>query len=354
MTATYDLIAGLPLRIEDHALVGHERTILQDMTRVTTEFVLRGGGEEGWGEDVTYDADAQRVQLDRGPVHPLAGEWTIDSFSEHLAAVDLFPEGEPAFAASRDFRRWAVESAALDLALRQAGRSLHEVLGGEPRPLRFVVSIRLGDPPAPEGVLERIAAYEGVEFKLDAEPSWDEELIDLLAGTDAVPVFDFKGAYRGTPVDVETDPVLYRRIAEAFPDALLEDPDLTVPEAAAALEPYRDRITWDAPIHSVDDVRALAFAPRTLNSKPSRFGSLRRLLEFYDHCAAEGIALYGGGQSELGCGRGQIQLLAAIFHPDGPNDVAPAGWDHRDWPRSGLPVSPLDPAPEPIGFRRRK
>ena len=64
------------------------------------------------------------------------------------------------------------------------------------------------------------------------------------------------------------------------------------------------------------------------------------------------MTLYGGGQSELGPGRGQIQLLAAIFHPDGPNDVAPAGWDQPDFPRSGLPTSPLDPAPDVTGFRR--
>jgi hypothetical protein len=33
------------------------------------------------------------------------------------------------------FRNWAFESAALDLALPQAGRSLHDVLGLEPRPV---------------------------------------------------------------------------------------------------------------------------------------------------------------------------------------------------------------------------
>ena len=41
-----------------------------------------------------------------------------------------------------------VESAALDLALRQAGRSLAEALGREPRPVTFVVSLRLGEPPS--------------------------------------------------------------------------------------------------------------------------------------------------------------------------------------------------------------
>src|SRR5207244_7982891 len=68
-------------------------------------------------------------------------------------------------------------------------------------------------------------------------------------------------------------------VAEGFPEAWIEDPDLSELEAATALEPYHDRITWDAPIHSVDDIEALPFRPRTINVKPSRIGSVRRLLD---------------------------------------------------------------------------
>ena len=53
---------------------------------------------------------------------------------------------------------------------------------------------------------------------------------------------------------------------------------------------------------------------------------------------------------ELGVGRGQVQLLASLFHPDGPNDVAPTSYNDVDLP-DGLPQSPLAPAPEPAGFR---
>ena len=106
------------------------------------------------------------------------------------------------------------------------------------------------------------------------------------------------------------------------------------------LEPHRDRITWDAPIHAWADVEELPFAPRALNSKPSRFGSLERLFEFYDRCADNGIVLYGGGQLELGPGRGQIQLLAALFHAESTNDVAPSAFNEPT-PRPGLPTSPL-------------
>ena len=106
----------------------------------------------------------------------------------------------------------------------------------------------------------------------------------------------------------------YRRVAEGLPHAWIEDPALTE-STASVLEPHRARITWDAPIHSVDDVLALPFAPRMLNVKPSRLGSIRRLCALYDYGREHGIGFYGGGQFELGRGRGQIQYLASLFHP---------------------------------------
>ncbi len=54
----------------------------------------------------------------------------------------------------------------------------------------------------------------------------------------------------------------------------------------------------------------------------------------------------------LGVARGQIQLLAAMFSPDGPNDIAPPGFNALV-PAPGLPESPLEPDPAPTGFRRR-
>ena len=109
-------------------------------------------------------------------------------------------------------------------------------------------------------------------------------------------------------------------------------------------------MTWDAIIHSVEDIEGLTWKPRSINIKPSRFGRIERLFDTYDYCEANGISPYGGGQFELGPGRGQIQYLASLFHPDSPNDVAPREFNTEE-PRPGLPAPPLDPAPEPTGFR---
>jgi hypothetical protein len=338
----YDLVSDLPLTIEDLRFETAAVEVGQGFTRKTTRVTLGGLAWAGQGEDVTYDASEHEAE--RLPRLDLAGSWTLDSLSRELDEVDLFPHGEPDQAAYRDYRRWAFESAALDLALQQAGRSLGEALRRRPQPLSFVSSTRAA---SLEGWL---ALYPALRFKLDPVPAWTDTLVETLAARGDVDVVDLKGAYHGTAVDNPPDPVLYRRVAEGFPSAWIEDPALN-DETDAVLGPHRGRITWDAPIHSWSDVEALPFAPRCLNSKPSRFGSVARLFEFYDRCAEHGIALYGGGQFELGVGRGQIQLLAGLFHPDGPNDVAPGGYNAPE-PLAGLPVSPLDPRPAPTGFQR--
>jgi hypothetical protein len=53
-------------------------------------------------------------------------------------------------------------------------------------------------------------------------------------------------------------------------------------QAAELLEHERHRATWDEPVNSVGDIEALSWLPRTLNFKPARFDSVRRLLDAYD------------------------------------------------------------------------
>jgi L-alanine-DL-glutamate epimerase-like enolase superfamily enzyme len=346
--ATYDRVSSLSLEIESYELEGLETSISDAFTRRTTVVRLRGGGHEGVGEDVTYDPNDQVAFQQEGATLPLKRSHTLESFSKLLDRLSLFPAG-PGLEQFRDYRRWAFESAALDLALRQADQSLASAVGRSPRPVRYVVSLRLGDPPSLDPIRKLMGHYPGLRFKLDPTSSWTEQVVAQLVATNAVDSVDFKGAYEGTPVDQEPDPLLYGRVAIAFPDAWLEDPAITE-ETRPVLEPHRDRITWDAPIHSVADIKGLEFPPRMLNFKPSRFGSLQNLLDGYDYCEEHGISIYGGGQFELGPGRGHIQYLASLFHPDSPNDVAPGGFNMPD-PPPGLPRSPLEPQPSEIGFR---
>ncbi len=337
--STFDRLADLPLQIDSYSLEGLQANVSSGFERHSTVVHLRGGGAEGVGEDVVYETPDQVALQEAGATQPLSGRYALAEFCELIDGLDLFAVA-PQRDVSRLYRRWTFHSAALDLALRQANRSLHEVLGREPQPLTFVVSLRLGEPATLDPIQSRLANYPGLRFKLDATSSWTPELISALVDTGAVDSVDFKALYRGTVVDQPPDPVLYRRVLEAFPDAWIEDPDIVTEETSAALAGAHHRITWDALIHSIADIEALPFAPRMVNLKPSRIGGLKPLCDTYDYCAERGIGAYGGGQFELGPGRGQAQYLASLFHADTPNDLAPVGYNEND-PR---PRPALQPA----------
>jgi hypothetical protein len=347
---TFDLLADLPLEVEGYELEGLRAQVSSGFERLSTVVRLHGGGQDGVGEDVVYDAVDHEALQAAGPVLDLTGSYSLDEFCDLIDSLDLFPKPPERGEVSRLYRRWTFHSAALDLALRQAGRPLHEVLDREPSPLTFVVSLRLEDPPTLDPIVRRLERYPSLRFKLDPTSSWTPELIAALVDTGAVDSVDFKSFYRGTVVDQAPDPVLYGRVVEAFPDAWIEDPDVETPETAAVLADHHDRITWDAPIHSIDDIESLPFPPRMVNIKPSRIGGLAKLCATYDYCAERGIGAYGGGQFELGPGRGQAQYLASLFHADTPNDLAPSDFNVSE-PPPGLPTSPLPPAPSAVGFR---
>jgi hypothetical protein len=322
----WDRIEGLEVKIDAYALQRRESSTPSGWTRVTTTVVLHGDESAGEGEDVTYEAEMHDGVPDD---LMLAGTWSLEDFSHRLDDFEQLAEG---------YRRWAFEGAALDLALRQNELGLGAALEREERPVRFVVSTRA----APERWLE---VGPELEFKLDAEQDWDRALLERLRELDRVRVVDLKAYYRGTSVDLAPDPELYRAVVEELPDVIVEDAWLEdgLREALAGAE---DRLSFDAPVHSLSDLDGLPLEPRWLNIKPSRFGTTRGLLETIEACEERGIRMYGGGQYELGPGRPQIQRLASVFYPDGPNDVAPSEYNEGE-PRAGLPQSPLPPRDGP-------
>ena len=119
------------------------------------------------------------------------------------------------------WRNWAFQAAALDLALNQAGRPLHEIVGREPAPVRFVNSLGLGDPPTFDPIRRRLDRHPGLRFKLDVTPAWTVELIHEVAATGAVEIIDFKGRYG---LEMGAPPALL---------AMYERVDRHVPERAA-------------------------------------------------------------------------------------------------------------------------
>lgn len=345
---TYDAVADLDLVIESSARSTQSLDTSSAFERTTTTISLHGAGETGRGEDVTYETEDHEAWADAPPLaDELGGEWTLDSFTTELDATDLFPGHDPSRSTARHYRRWGVESAALDLALRQADQSLGAALDRSAAPVRFVVSTRLpdGDTSRVHDLLDRVP---DTEFKLDATPEWTDDIVAELDATDAVRIVDMKGQYEGTAVDQPAEPVLYERVLDGFPDTIIEDPMVTdAVEAILAAE--RDRLSWDAPITSVESIHALPYDPDWLNIKPSRFGSVRAVFDTIDYCLANDITMYGGGQFELDIGRRQLQTLASLFYPNSPNDIAPREYHSPDLPNHPA-TSPLAIPTDTPGF----
>ena len=329
MSGLFERVAGLDVAIDT---VSWERLEFETprWVRVSTVVCLAGGGHVGQGEDVSYatpDQDAhQRMDLPA-----LSGRRTLAEWSQVLDETNLFPV-PPSVPEARDYRRWAYESALLDLALRQHGLNLAQALDRQAHPVRFCVS-PAGDPAT------LLARYPDTEVKIDAQADWTADDMTRIAATGRVRVVDLKGHYSGDWNRHPDDPVAFSTaVAEAFADVILEDPPVG-PAVQGLIAAHAHRMSFDAPVHSLADLLRL---PQTgwCNIKPSRFGTVARLLECIDHCEAAGVRMYGGGQFELGPGRRQIQAIAGVLYPDGPNDVAPGDYNAAE-PADGLATSPL-------------
>lgn len=357
---SYARLADLPVAVERWSTTTYVRETAGGSDRRTTVFAAEGAGHVGRGEDVTYDPEHHAAVSDRPPMAGLTGDRSLDAATSRLDGVDLFPAGALERAVSRNYRRWAAESALLDLALRQAGTDLSSVLDRPSEPVRFVVSTGLGDPASADPVVDWLEVDPSLSFKVDLTRPVDDAVVDRLVATGAVSAVDLKARYAdeapttddgSTPGWVgvpDPEPGFYRDLLGAFPEAVFEDPAVT-DRTRPVLEPERTRLAWDAPVHSFDEFDAQPLDVGWCNVKPSRFGTLEALFGFLDAAGDRGLALYGGGQYELSVGRGQLHALASLYYPDGPNDVAPRAYNDPE-PRERLPSSPLSVPERTPGF----
>jgi len=88
--SSYDLIRDLPVVIDAYELGPLEAQVSSEFTRMSTVIHLHGAGEEGVGEDVTYDQLDHIALQDAGAVQPLAGLAMSSEGGEEVRAREFF------------------------------------------------------------------------------------------------------------------------------------------------------------------------------------------------------------------------------------------------------------------------
>jgi hypothetical protein len=342
-TGLYSQLRQLPVTVEDVTL--EERRIeTGERTFARTIFQIYGDESTGYGEEVSPHIEAHE-QLRTEELSLPKGIHTIGTYT---TALDKQPPlSEVEYEGDRSYLRWGIESAVLDLALKQADKTLADILNESFTPVNFVASVNFGDPPDTDSVHRLLERVPKLGLKIDVTEELSGPQLEELATTGAVRVLDLKGQY-GPETGAPADPELYEWLFELFPDVLIEDPTVT-DETRGILTEQADRISWDAPIRGVDDIEACPWKPSTINVKPCRFGSLETLCHVLEYAGEHDIELYGGGMFELDAGRAHSQAIASLFYPDGPNDLAPPAY-HQFEGVDSLPVSPLDPPSNPRGI----
>jgi len=354
-----EAIIQLPVTIEG---IGTSQLKLPgQMGRISTTLELAGCGHVGRGEDISYSPVTQASLPGVYGALDLSGVWTMGSLAVRLDELGDFVPKTKESDDKPGYHRWALESAALDLALRQRGCDLAELIGAEWEPVRVSLSMGLGTPPSADVVRRWVERDAAVTFKLDTSMAWDHTLVAELAAVGdghAVSSVDFKGLYSGDWIDNDYPPTLYVAVGSGLPGALIEDAKLSAYVEDALDEDALGRLAWDYPITKPDDVPGLAgssatfsdLRPGAINIKPSRFGSFERLLGTIILCDREGIPCYSGGQFELGIGRTQVQAIASLCYPDAPNDCAPVMFHLATAESDDVLLGPVVPPTGGTGF----
>ena len=287
-------------------------------SRPTGIAVLTGAGARGRGECVAWtpreqDEFAAACQRLAYPAETTVGELSL------LLADEL---DDP-------YHRAAVEGAAIDLALRQAGTNPFALARRPALPVAFCRSI--GREPDPLTAIARVLERDpGARLKLDVPPDgWPPSTWEVLAAWGRVVVFDFKR---------ECDLEQVRLAHRAVPDAWLEDP----PVEAMTLDPHGDwrrRVSLDGYVFAAVDLDDPEVPPAAVNVKAPRVGGWLEALRCLEICRRRGWHAYMGGMFEADVGRAQARVLASLFTADAWNDLAPLSISAAQSPSSSQLLS---------------
>ena len=278
-------------------------------------------GVTGWGECVA-DADPGYAYETVQTAWHIITDFLIPSiFAKPIDDPRHTPQR---FAGVRGHQmaKATLESALWDIAAQQAGKSLHDYIGGVRD--RVVVGVSIGIQPTTEKLVERVLGFREVGYtriKIKIKPGRD--LQDARAVRAAIP---------GVPLMVDANSAYTLADADLFKH--MEDLNLLMIEQPLAYDDIYEHsklqrllqtpICLDESIHSAADARfAIELgACKIINIKQGRVGGLTNAIAVHDMCAANGIPVWCGGMLETGIGRALNVALATLPNFTLPGDLS--------------------------------
>ena len=293
------------------------------------------------GEDGPTRGSTTSRSRKRAPCR-LAGSYSLGELCGRVGGLDLFPDLP--YATFEALRRWAFEPPRS--TSRCAGASRSVAVSRDPRPVD-VRRLHAARAPAGPRAGSRCSIATGPRFKLDPTNTGANDLM-ASSSRPARSTRLTQGPLPGTPVDEQTDPVLYRGVRpRRFPK----------PGSRIPTSPTRPPPSWSPTVTASPGTRRSirsptsrpSRSPKMVNIKPSRFGALRASVRGLRLLRARGHRRLRRRAMGARLGRGHIQYLASLFHPDTPNDMAPTGTTSPT--RRGPPDHPARSRAAETGFR---
>jgi O-succinylbenzoate synthase len=280
-----------------------------------------GEGEHGWGECTVGENPFFSHEC-------VAGAWMmIRDFVAPMVLGKEFakPEDIPVMTGrirGNQMARAAVECAVWDLAARQQGKPLWQLLGGTQEEINCGVSLGLEDTDA--AMLKKVEKEVAVGYqriKIKIKPGRDYEMIKALRAeypTITMSV-DANSAYSLNDIE------LLKHMDE-FNLLMIEQP-LAYNDIIdhAALQPQlKTAICLDESITSADDARkAIALgACRIINIKLGRVSGHTEARKLQAHCRERNIPNWCGGMLEAGIGRAHNIHMSTLPGFTLPGDVS--------------------------------
>lgn len=324
-------IAGVEL-IEVHLTLTADFVTGAGARRRRTILLLRVLGEEGatgWGECVAGEAPTYTYETTATARHILLEHLLPGLPGREFLGPD---EIEAALAGIRGhpMAKGCVEMALWDLAAKELGVPLHEMLGGSSESV--AVGVVVGYQPDRAALLAKVEehlAHGYARVKLKIGPGHDVGVVAPVRERfpDASVSVDAGGSY-------SKDALPHLLELDAFELDMIEQPfsaDDLLTHAALA-ERSDTRICLDESIMSENDaLTALELGACTvINVKPGRVGGLGTARRIVGTCSDRGVAAWVGGMLETGIGRAHNLALATLPGFVMPGDLSES---RRYWDR---------------------